>query len=73
VIATTLNFSFALAGQRIANRKSTPFAVAKDQLEAITAILKERGPILQARPVRSPSVGILYTDPINGDRAPPTI
>jgi len=69
VIATTLNFSFALAGQRIATVKSTPFAVAKDQLEAITAILKDRGPILQARPVRSPSVGILYSDPVNGDRA----
>src|SRR5713101_4183999 len=69
VIATTLNFSFAPAGQRIATVKSTPFAVAKDQLEALTAILKERGPILQARPVRSPSVGILYTDPVNGDRA----
>src|SRR5882672_3245642 len=69
VIATTLNFSFAMAGQRIATVKSTPFAVGKDQLEALTAILKDRGPILQARPVRSPSVGILYTDPVNGDRA----
>ena len=69
VIASTLNFSFAQAGQRIATVKSTPFAVGKDQLEAITAILRERGPILQARPVRSPSVGILYTDPLNGDRA----
>lgn len=68
-IATALNFSFAVAGQRIATVKSTPFAVAKDQLEAITAILKERGPILQARPVRSPSVGILYSDPVNGERA----
>ena len=35
VIATSLNFSFALAGQRIATVKSAPFAVAKDQLEAI--------------------------------------
>src|SRR5438067_2069491 len=69
VIATTLNFSFAAAGQRIATVKSAPFAVGKEQLEAIIAILKDRGPILQARPVRSPSVGILYTDPINGDRA----
>src|SRR6185295_9481228 len=69
VIATTLNFSFALAGQRIATVKSTPFAVGKEQLEALVAIIKERGPILQARPVRSPSVGILYTDPVNGDRA----
>ena len=69
VIATSVNFSFAVAGQRIATVKSAPFAVGKEQLEAITAILKERGPILQARPVRSPSVGILYSDPVNGDRA----
>src|SRR5260370_10695195 len=71
VIATTLNFSFALAGQRIATVKSTPFAVAREQLEALTAILKDRGPILQARPVRSPSAGILYTDPVEGDRPRP--
>jgi molybdenum cofactor cytidylyltransferase len=69
VIATSLNFSFALAGQRIATVKSAPFAVAKDQLEAIHSILGERGPIIQARPVRSPSIGVLYTDPLNGERA----
>ena len=32
-------------------------------------ILKDRGPILQARPVRTPTVGVLYTDPISGERA----
>jgi molybdenum cofactor cytidylyltransferase len=69
VIATSLNFSYAIAGQRIATVKSAPFAVSKDQLEAVTGILKERGPILQARPVRAPSVGVLYTDPISGERA----
>src|SRR5271165_3592328 len=69
VIATSMNFSYAVAGQRIATVKSAPFAVAKDQLEAVISILKERGPILQARPVRAPSVGVLYTDPISGERA----
>ena len=69
VIATSLNFTYAVAGQRIATVKSAPFAVAKEQLEAIISILKERGPILQARPVRAPSVGVLYTDPISGERA----
>ena len=69
VIATSLNFSYAVAGQRIATVKSAPFAVAKDQLDAVIGILKERGPILQARPVRTPSVGVLYTDPISGERA----
>jgi molybdenum cofactor cytidylyltransferase len=58
VIATSLNFSYAVAGQRIATVKSAPFAVAKEQLEAVINILKERGPILQARPVRTPSVRI---------------
>jgi molybdenum cofactor cytidylyltransferase len=69
VIATSLNLSYAVAGQRIATVKSAPFAVAKEQLEAITGILKERGPILQARPMRNPTVGILYTDPVSGERA----
>jgi len=68
-IATSLNFGYAVTGQRIATVKSAPFAVAKDQLDAVIGILKERGPILQARPVRTPSVGILYTDPISGERA----
>lgn len=69
VIATNVNFSFATAGQRIATVKSAPFAVAQSQLEAIIGILKERGPILQARPIRNPSIGVLYSDPVHGDRA----
>lgn len=69
VIATSPNFSFAAAGQRIATVKSAPFVVARSHLEAVISILKERGPILQARPVRSPAAAILYTDPANGDRA----
>ena len=69
VIATVLNFGFARTGQRIATVKSSPFAVAQSQLEAVLTILRERGPILQARPIRTPSVGVLYTDPLSGDRA----
>ena len=69
VIATSLNFSFAVAGQRIATVKSSPFAVAADQLEAIGGMLHERGPIIQARPVRNPTIGVLYSDPLNGERA----
>ncbi len=69
VIATTLNFSFAKAAQRIATIKSAPFAIAQAQLETVVSILKERGPILQARPIRAPSIGVLYTDPVSGDRA----
>lgn len=69
VIATAANFSYAVAGQRIATVKSAPFAVAKDHLEAVVNIIRDRGPILQARPLRAPSVGVLYTDPISGERA----
>jgi molybdenum cofactor cytidylyltransferase len=69
VIATAVNFSYAKAGQRIATVKSAPFAIAGEQLNAVISILKERGPILQARPIRNASVGVLYTDPVSGDRA----
>ena len=69
VIATSANFSFARAGQRIATVKSAPFAVAQSQLEAVIGILRERGPILQARPIRAPSVAVLYSDAVHGDRA----
>jgi molybdenum cofactor cytidylyltransferase len=68
-IATSLNFSYARAGQRVATVKSTPFAVAKPELDAMISIIRERGPILQARPIRGPAVAILYTDPVNGERA----
>ena len=69
VIATASNFAHASAGQRIATVKSAPFAVGRKELEAVLAILAERGPILQARPIRNPSVGVLYSDPITGERA----
>jgi molybdenum cofactor cytidylyltransferase len=66
VIATARNFSYARARQRVATVKSLPFAVAKSQLEALLSILQEKGPLLQGRPIRSPLVAILYTDPENG-------
>jgi molybdenum cofactor cytidylyltransferase len=69
VIATVPNFSYARAGQRIATVKSAPFAVATSQLEAVIAIVKERGPILQARPIRTPAIAVLYSDPVTGERA----
>jgi molybdenum cofactor cytidylyltransferase len=48
-IATALNFSFAMPGQRIATVKSAPFAVAQSDLDGLVNMLKDRGPILQAR------------------------
>jgi molybdenum cofactor cytidylyltransferase len=69
VIATVGNFRYAQAGEKLATIKSAPFAVAQSQLETILSILGERGPILQARPVRDAGVAVLYTDPVHGDRA----
>ena len=68
-IATVPNFTYVATGQRVAAVKSAPFAVPTDQLETVVSILKEQGPILQARPIQSPSVAVLYTDPVHGERA----
>ena len=69
VTATVPNFSFHHAGDRVATVKSAPFAVSEQQLETVIAILRERGPILQARPIRDPAVSIVFTDPNHGHRA----
>lgn len=68
-IATVPNYHFVKAGERMATIKSAPFAVSQAQLEAVLSILNERGAILQARPIRDTGVGVLYTDPVHGDRA----
>jgi len=69
VIATSRNFSHARAGQRVVTVKSAPFAVTKPQLESLISLLAEKGPVLQARPIRTPVVAVLYTDPAGGERA----
>jgi molybdenum cofactor cytidylyltransferase len=69
VIATTINFSFAMAGQRFATIKSAPFAVSKSDLDGLIGMLHERGPIIQARPIQGATAAVLYCDPVNGDRA----
>jgi molybdenum cofactor cytidylyltransferase len=69
VIATVSNFRYVRAGERLATIKSAPFAVAQAQLEAVLSIFAERGPILQARPVRDGGVAVLFSDPVHGDRA----
>ncbi|GIU74658.1 MAG: molybdopterin-binding protein [Bryobacteraceae bacterium] len=69
VIATAPNFSYARAGDRVATVKSAPFAVAQQELEVTLGILGERGPLLQARPVRNPVVAVLYSDHYDGERA----
>ena len=69
VVATVSSFAYARAGQRVASVKSAPFAVGREGLEAVLALLRERGPVLQGRPIRRPVVGVLYSDPITGERA----
>ena len=69
VIATVPNFSFARAGQRIATVKSAPFAVAQSDLDGLVQMVRDRGPIMQARPIRQANVAIIYCDPVSGDRA----
>ncbi len=68
-IATSPNFSHASAGQRVATVKSTPFAVEMSQMEVVLSMIRQNGPVLQARPIRAPSVAVLYTDPASGTRA----
>lgn len=68
-IATGPNFSFFTAGQRVATVKTAPFAVLQQEMDATRAALRERGPILQARPIRNPIVAVLYCDPMKGERA----
>jgi molybdenum cofactor cytidylyltransferase len=68
-IATVPSYKFVHAGERVATVKSAPFAVAQTQLETVLSILNERGAILQARPIREPGVAVLYTDPVQGERA----
>jgi molybdenum cofactor cytidylyltransferase len=69
VIATTPNFTYARTGQRIATVKSTPFAVSLEQVETVVGMLRERGPIFQARPIRSPAIAVLYSDPVQPEKA----
>lgn len=69
VIATALNFRMASAGQRIATVKSAPLAISRSDFEKSLSMLRERGPILQARPVTTPPIGVVYCDPQDGDRA----
>ena len=69
VIATVNNFSYGSKDQRVATIKSVPFAVDRAQLEAVVNTIQGRGPILQARPIERPRVGVIYSDSMQGNRA----
>jgi molybdenum cofactor cytidylyltransferase len=68
-IATTPNLAYAVAGQRLASVKTAPFAVSKKDLDEVLRLVTTKGPILQARPIRNATVGVLYSDPLQGERA----
>ncbi len=68
-IATVPNFSFIVPGQRVATVKSAPFAVPRTRFQEELRMLREAGPIIQARPIRRPSVAVLYSDPRDANRA----
>lgn len=69
VVATVPNFTFLDTGTRLATVKSAPFAVPRQELDEMLTLLDSRGPVLQARPIRQPAVGVLYTDVTSGTRA----
>lgn len=69
VIATAPNFGFVRSGDRVATVKSLPFAVEIQQLEVVLSLLRERGPLLQARPIQEQTVAVLYSDPASAPRA----
>jgi hypothetical protein len=69
VVATSRNFTLAGAGTKVAVVKSAPFVVRKRELETLLSVLDQKSPILEARPIRTPAVAVLYTDPVNGERA----
>ena len=68
-VATSPNFSYAAAGQRVATVKTKPFAIPRMEMEPTRELLRERGPLLQGRPIRQPVVAVLYADPLQGERA----
>jgi molybdenum cofactor cytidylyltransferase len=68
-IATMPNYSFAAAGQRVASVKTAPFVIPKADFLKAQRLMKTKGPILQARPIRDPTVAILYSDPREAERA----
>lgn|GEM_PF-228428 len=68
-MATLPNFSYAVAGQRIGTVKTSPFAVPRDPFAQALRLLSETGPVVQLTPIEEPTVAVLYSDPLSGDRA----
>jgi molybdenum cofactor cytidylyltransferase len=67
--ATLPHFSYAVAGQRVGTIKTAPFAVPQHEFQDALRLVRDRGPLIEAHPIRQPVVAILYCDPVKGDRA----
>ncbi len=68
-VATLPHFSYAPAGRRVGAIKTAPFAIPRQQFQQALRLVRERGPIVRAEPIRRPVVAILYCDPLKGERA----
>ncbi|MEZ5395850.1 MAG: hypothetical protein R2724_23965 [Bryobacterales bacterium] len=67
--ATLPHFSYAAAGQRVGTINTPPFAVPRHKFQEALRLVLERGPLIEAHPIRHPIVAVLYCDPLKGDRA----
>ncbi|MCB1022056.1 MAG: hypothetical protein KDC27_19145 [Acidobacteria bacterium] len=67
--ATRPHFSYAAAGQRVGTINTPPFAVPRHKFHEALRLVLERGPLVEAHPIRQPIVAVLYCDPLKGDRA----
>ncbi len=68
-MATLPNFSYVVAEQRIGTVKTAPFAIRRTPLQRSLELLEAGGPIVTAHPIEEPTVAVLYSDPIRGERA----
>lgn len=67
--ATVAHFTYAEAGQRVGTINTAPFAVPRQQFLEALRLVRERGPLVEAHPIRQPIVAVLYCDPLKGERA----
>jgi molybdenum cofactor cytidylyltransferase len=68
-MATLPNLSFVYSGQRVGTVNSPPFAVSRVSLERAVELLARSQFVIEARAVERPSIGVLYSDPLRGERA----
>jgi molybdenum cofactor cytidylyltransferase len=58
-----------MAGKESPPSRALRSPFAKTDFDGLIAMLRERGPIMQARPVQGATVGCFIAIPVNGDRA----